>query len=234
MTHVLELARLQPASLSQKYRFYDKYRALLKAFSDDELYREAKRLYVREYFLGRELAKAEICFVECALRNESICTKARKDADFVILMIEDYMKELKVVDFKRIDFMNKDEINALFQKIGASPVFPNLTEGSSDPISLFDVIGITTDNLVVCTVAGASMEGKIEDGDIIFVDASEKPKHNDVVIADIDGNILVKRYVVKDNEIVLQSDNPAFSPIRVLTSMNFTIFGVVKRSMKKI
>jgi phage repressor protein C with HTH and peptisase S24 domain len=43
------------------------------------------------------------------------------------------------------------------------------------------------------------MTGVIEPGDIIFVDTAEKPANNKIVVVNIDGNLLVKRFV-QENE----------------------------------
>ncbi|HOQ48458.1 MAG TPA: S24 family peptidase, partial [Candidatus Kapabacteria bacterium] len=63
---------------------------------------------------------------------------------------------------------------------------------------------------------------------------AEKPTNNKIVVVNIDGNLLVKRFVQENGTVWLHSDNPAFEPIKVSEDYSFEIFGVVKRIMRSI
>lgn len=72
---------------------------------------------------------------------------------------------------------------------------------------------------------GQSMEGAgIFNEDILIIDRSLTPKSGDVVIALLDGELIVKRLVYRDSHPVLQSENPDY-PTIVLDSEQAWMFG---------
>ena len=65
------------------------------------------------------------------------------------------------------------------------------------------------ETLVAIEVYGDSMSGRhIADGDIAFVDGSRMPVLGDVVAVAMDGEYVLKTYVVADDEACLRADNP--------------------------
>ena len=77
-------------------------------------------------------------------------------------------------------------------------------------------------------VTGDSMiNAGIYSGDILVVDRSIEPKDGHVVIAVIDGELLVKRLRQSDNKLYLYPENSLFEPIEVTSQMNFEVWGVV-------
>lgn len=77
-------------------------------------------------------------------------------------------------------------------------------------------------------VTGDSMiNAGIYSGDILVVDRSIEPKEGNVVIAVIDGELLVKRLRHSNNKLYLYPENPTFTPIEVTSQMNFEVWGVV-------
>lgn len=78
-------------------------------------------------------------------------------------------------------------------------------------------------------VSGSSMEGAgISDGDVLIVDRALTPKHGDVVIAVLDGELTVKRLIIGARRVILRPDNPAFPDIKVEELSSLDIWGVVK------
>ncbi len=58
----------------------------------------------------------------------------------------------------------------------------------------------------------------INDGDIIIVDKSLKPKNDSVLVCSIDGEFTLKRFKKVDNKTgYLMPENPKFKPIKVDT-----------------
>lgn len=210
----------------------EEYLLRLSTFTDHELYIEAKGLFVLEYLRGRQLRKLDICLDFCSKRRKIISEYARNDSHYITNSLEDYMKALHVVDVKRLDLMNENEINHLLHKIGASTVFPQQFDLFQGTTTFLDLIGISKDRVAVCNVAGASMEEKIEEGDLLFIDLKEIPKSGKIVVVDYDNNLLVKRLNWENGKISLLSDNPAFEPIEISSELNLRIFGVVKRILK--
>lgn len=74
---------------------------------------------------------------------------------------------------------------------------------------------------------GHSMvEGGISPGDILVVDKSLNPVHGDIVIAELDGDLMVKMLVLRPKvRLVPMSKN--HKPVEVPEASELTIFGVV-------
>lgn len=61
---------------------------------------------------------------------------------------------------------------------------------------------------------GNSMEGAgIHSGDLLVVDRAERATSGKVVIASVDGELLVKRLVRHGRRLHLEAENPAFPPL---------------------
>ncbi|QSA98970.1 translesion error-prone DNA polymerase V autoproteolytic subunit [Methylococcus sp. EFPC2] len=77
-------------------------------------------------------------------------------------------------------------------------------------------------------VQGDSMIGVgIHDGDLLVVDKSLTAQHNSIVIAEIHGELTVKRLYHLDNEIALLAENPDYQPIPINEESQLVIWGVV-------
>ena len=78
------------------------------------------------------------------------------------------------------------------------------------------------------TVKGDSMVGAgIFDGATLIVDRALKPKSSSIVIADVDGEWMVKRLYKRNGVIKLLSENPDHAPIVLQEGQELVIFGVV-------
>ena len=73
----------------------------------------------------------------------------------------------------------------------------------------------------------------INTGDIMIVDRSLNPKHNDIVLAVIDGEFTVKRLAVNNESIYLMPENDSFSPIQINEAMDFQIWGIITHIIHK-
>lgn len=77
-------------------------------------------------------------------------------------------------------------------------------------------------------VSGNSMiNAGIFDGDIVIVDRSIKPQNGKIVIAVIDGEMLIRRYEKTINKLRLVPDTPKLAAIEVSEFSDFKIWGVV-------
>lgn len=74
---------------------------------------------------------------------------------------------------------------------------------------------------------GDSMIGKINPGALLIVDRSITPRHGDVVIAELDGEFLVKQLYKRSGTIKLLSENKAYAPIELIDGQELVIWGVV-------
>lgn len=83
-------------------------------------------------------------------------------------------------------------------------------------------------------VSGTSMRGAhIEDSDILIVDRSLKPSDNAIVVAVIDAEFTVKRFVKKGEKAYLVAANEHYKEIELSEFMDFEIWGVVTYIIKK-
>lgn len=77
-------------------------------------------------------------------------------------------------------------------------------------------------------VSGNSMiNAGIFDADIVIVDRSIMPKNGKIVIAVVDGEMLIRRYEQSLNKLRLVPDTPKLSAIDVSEFSDFKIWGVV-------
>ena len=84
-------------------------------------------------------------------------------------------------------------------------------------------------------VSGSSMiNAGIYDGDIVIVDRSLKPKNGKIVIAVIDGDMLIRRYEKTMNTLRLIPETPKLSPIEINEFMDFKIWGVVSYVIRNV
>ncbi|HWW50505.1 MAG TPA: translesion error-prone DNA polymerase V autoproteolytic subunit [Verrucomicrobiae bacterium] len=89
-------------------------------------------------------------------------------------------------------------------------------------------------------VDGDSMTGAgIYPGDIAIVDRSLvdsdlKAMHNKIVLAVLDGEFTIKRLSVKGKTILLVPEHDRYEPIIVSEASDFTVWGVVKHSIRHL
>jgi DNA polymerase V len=77
-------------------------------------------------------------------------------------------------------------------------------------------------------VSGNSMINTgIFDGDVVIVDRSIKPANGKIVIAILDGEMLIRRYEQTMNRLRLVPETPKLSAIDVSEFSDFKIWGVV-------
>ena len=79
-------------------------------------------------------------------------------------------------------------------------------------------------------VKGDSMIGAhIPDNALLVVDRSITPKSNMIVIAVIDSEFTVKRFIKNSSGIRLMPENPKYQPIPITEGMDFSIWGTVTK-----
>lgn len=74
----------------------------------------------------------------------------------------------------------------------------------------------------------------IHDGDLLIVDRSAEARHNRIVIAALDGELLVKRLVQRGRQTWLSPANPAFPEIEITDLEYVHIWGVVTYVVHKL
>ena len=78
---------------------------------------------------------------------------------------------------------------------------------------------------------GDSMTGEIHSGDRLIVDRSLEARHRDVVVACLDGEMIVKRLLVRDGRYYLQPENTSYPLIEITEERELIIWGVVTHSI---
>ena len=80
-------------------------------------------------------------------------------------------------------------------------------------------------------IRGNSMAPRIEDGDIVIVKKQYTAEPGDTVVALLGDETTVKKYLPKDDHIVLQPENPEFEP-HIAFPDELRVQGVVKGVLK--
>ncbi len=84
-------------------------------------------------------------------------------------------------------------------------------------------------------VDGYSMiEAGIFPDDILIVDRSLEAINKKVIIAVINGELTVKRLIIKNNIYYLKPDNPEFDTIEISSDDQFSVWGVVTYVIHKL
>lgn len=103
-----------------------------------------------------------------------------------------------------------------------------------DRIDITDYLIGNAEGTFVLQIAGDSMTGAgLAPGDRILVDKTLEPRSGDVVIAVLNGEFTVKRWVVRQGRYYIEPANPAYPVIDVSEEPDFRIWGVVTRSIKE-
>jgi DNA polymerase V len=77
-------------------------------------------------------------------------------------------------------------------------------------------------------VAGDSMKNaRIRSGDILIVDCSIPPKSESIVVASLDGELTLRRYVKREDRLLLVAENDSHSTIEIPDPADFIVWGVV-------
>jgi DNA polymerase V len=84
------------------------------------------------------------------------------------------------------------------------------------------------------TVRGDSMMGaSIENGDKVVVDRALKPKHQDIIVAVVNGDYTIKRLYKYRGTIELRPENPNYPAITFTDGTELQVWGVVVGVVRK-
>ena len=73
----------------------------------------------------------------------------------------------------------------------------------------------------------AMTDAGIFDNDVIIVDRSLKPAHGKIIVAILNGELLVRRFHKNFSSAFLLPENNRFKPINLAEFTNFSVWGVV-------
>ena len=81
--------------------------------------------------------------------------------------------------------------------------------------------------LLYIRISNQSMEPNIRKMDILMVNRSVLPKVGKIVLADVNGEVIVKRLSKVDGQMTLTTDNPNYPDVKVSDFNESMIWGVV-------
>ncbi len=124
-----------------------------------------------------------------------------------------------------------------FQFIGI--VYAGFPSPASDyleeDIDLRKYLQPNTTSVYLARVRGDSMrDAHIPDNSIVVIDKALMPKNNSIVIATVNGENVIKRFVKTHSGVFLSPENSAYRPTRITDDMEFSIWGVVTHSIIKL
>ena len=100
-------------------------------------------------------------------------------------------------------------------------------------ISLDELFDIRAPHVYLVRIDGDSMQGAgIYSGDLVVVDRSVDPVSGDIVIAALNSEPFCKRLQLRDNAVILLSENPKYPARHVMEGDELVIWGVVKYSVR--
>ena len=73
----------------------------------------------------------------------------------------------------------------------------------------------------------------ISDNDLLVIDKSLEPKNNDIVVAAVNGEFTVKRYLINDGRICLRAEGELgdYPDIEITKSIEFEVWGIVTHTI---
>lgn len=82
-------------------------------------------------------------------------------------------------------------------------------------------------------VSGDSMiDAGLENGDLLIIDKSLKPKHGNIAVCFLDGDFTVKRIRIVEGKIWLMAENKNYEPIEITPDNELMVWGIVVHSVK--
>ena len=73
----------------------------------------------------------------------------------------------------------------------------------------------------------AMLGAGLHDEDVLIIDRSIKPTNGRIIVAAVDGELLVRRYQQTFNKVVLAAENKKYSPIEIGEFISYMPWGVV-------
>jgi DNA polymerase V len=118
---------------------------------------------------------------------------------------------------------------------GVSAGFPSPAEDYIDKkLSLDEYLIQNKTATFFVQVSGDSMiNAGIHDGSLIVVDRSLQPQHNDIVMAIVNNEFLIKRLNIQGNTLLLLAENNGYEPVKMDENNGDCIWGVVISCIQK-
>lgn len=143
------------------------------------------------------------------------------------LLEKELSSGMRVTDIWTFDMSRKIEIPLFMCSVEAG--IPSQVEDYLEGMIDLNGLLVRSPASTYCVKAkGFSMIGAgIHDGDLLIVDQSIEPTNGKVVIISVNGEMTVKRLIVKGKDIFLQPENEDYAPIQINEFTECKIWGVV-------
>lgn len=133
---------------------------------------------------------------------------------------------MRVTEIYKLDQSTKLELPLFSSRVPAG--FPSPGDDYIDQtLDLNELVKHPSDTFLVKVEGDSMINAGIHDGDILVVDRALEADNNKVVVANLDGELTVKRLSIKDTSVLLMPDNPKYEPIEIRPLSDFRIMGVV-------
>ena len=87
---------------------------------------------------------------------------------------------------------------------------------------------------IVKSQGNCLLQAGIHSGDLLIVDRSIKPQNNSIVIASINGDLIVKRIKISGKKFLLTSDNKEYGNIKINNESDIFIWGIVTKVIHNV
>ncbi len=139
--------------------------------------------------------------------------------------------ELESPVTENINFHSSRQIPLVGRVAAGSPIMA--IENVEGHITIDPTLLRRNDNGFALKVMGDSMINVgIFDDDVVIVSSNKDVRNYDIVVAMLDGEVTVKRFEKRNNEIQLIPENDKYSPIHVENKNEFKIIGKVVGVMR--
>jgi len=184
------------------------YKQKYEAFSNHELYEEARKQFVNEW-IGHSTAgtKLDALYDLCNERDKKIFAAALQDAGILYANLVEVYNDCgeRIHAVRRIDFMTPAELARTMHG-----------------------------DLATIVVRGRSMHPTIKSGESIIYKPDLEFKDGQVVVVKVEGKLLVKRWYFNDDGYLLVSDNPTVAPMLVPFDCEIERVGVVMKRISDV
>ncbi|SFU53037.1 DNA polymerase V [Pustulibacterium marinum] len=138
-----------------------------------------------------------------------------------------------------IEFFTPDEESAILINYyidGVQAGFPTpIGDVQDNTMSLDRTVVRNKEATFYARVVGQSMiNAGLNEGDMLVVDKSISPQHNQIAVCAIDGEFTVKRLYMGKDGLYLMPENDKYLPIKVEEFNDFRIWGIVTYVVKKM
>lgn len=140
------------------------------------------------------------------------------------------MKRVPLVMVEQIDAYIRHNGYRIPRMSGRIPVgFPlNTEEHIAEWLDLNPLLLRHPDQSFAIRAESAALTGGgIEQGDLLIVDAARQPEHERLVIAALQGEYVLRRYVQQENRLFLSAANDKAQMIEITEEASFLIAGTV-------